>query len=658
MMTHTSSISIPLTPQEQANLKKSLDYRSVSSLTEVWSIASDRFGNLTALDDPHRQPAVKLSYRDLWQDIQQFAPALQSLGLNSVDDIPPRVVLFSENSPRWFIADQGIIAAGAANAVRSSQADRDELLYIAQHSQSQGLVLENLATLDKLQSSSDEALRLSQDIPWVVLLSDETPPEDSPLQILNFNQFMALGDAARFKLPKSDRNTLATLIYTSGTTGRPKGAMLTHGNLLHQINAFRHVFVPQAGDRALSILPSWHVYERTCEYYLLSQGCAQLYTSLRYFKNDLKEHQPQIMIGVPRLWESIYEGVQKNFREQPANKQKLVNFFINVSRRHLQAQHIRDSLTLDGTPPSSLNRLTARLQALALSPLHSLGHKLVYSKVQAATGGKIKFLISGGGSLAQHIDEFFAIIGIKLLVGYGLTETAPVLTVRRPWSNLQGSAGLSLVDTEIRIVDPETGHLLPQGERGLVLGRGPQVMDGYFNNPEATETAIDSDGWFNTGDLGCLLPGGHLRLTGRAKDTIVLTNGENIEPQPIEDACVRSAYIDQIMLVGQDQRQLGALIVPSWESLAQWGTAQGLTVNSEAVPPLDLNQEPVQQLFREELNREVKHRPGYRVDDRIGPFRLVQEAFSMDNGMMTQTLKIKRPVVQERYRDTINEMFG
>lgn len=657
-MTPTPSISTQLPHQEWLNLKNSLDYSQVNSLTEVWSIASDRFGNLTALDDPHSKPAVKLSYRDLWQQIQQFATALQSLGLDSLDDLPPRVVLFSENSPRWFIADQGIIAAGAADAVRSSQADRDELLYIAQHSQSRGLVLENLATLEKLQSGNDEALRLSQAIAWVVLLSEETPPEESSLRILNFSQFMALGDAARFKLPKSDRSTLATLIYTSGTTGRPKGAILTQGNLLHQINAFRHVFVPQAGDRALSILPSWHVYERTCEYYLLSQGCAQLYTSLRYFKNDLKEHQPQIMIGVPRLWESIYEGVQKNFRDQPANKQKLVNFFIAVSRRHLQAQHIRDGLTLAPTPPSGLQRLMARLQALALSPLHRLGHKLVYGKVQAATGGKIKFLISGGGSLAQHIDEFFAIIGINLLVGYGLTETAPVLTVRRAWANLQGSAGLPLVETEIRIVDPETGRLLPQGECGLVLGRGSQVMRGYFNNPEATEKAIDSEGWFNTGDLGCLLPGNHLRLTGRAKDTIVLSNGENIEPQPIEDACVRSAYIDQIMLVGQDQRQLGALIVPSWEALAQWGTTQGLTVNPEAVPPLDFSQESVQQLFREELNREVKNRPGYRADDRIGPFRLVQEPFSTENGMMTQTLKIKRPVVQERYRDTINEMFG
>ena len=333
-----TSISTQLPPQEQLNLKNSLDYSQVNSLTEVWSIASDRFQNLTALENPHDDPPVKLSYRDLWQQIQTFATALQSLGLDSGDELPPRVVLFSENSPRWFIADQGIIAAGAADAVRSSQADRDELLYIAQHSQSRGLVLENLATLEKLQSSNDEELRLSQDIAWVVLLSEETPPEETPFRLLNFSQFMALGDAARFKLPQSDRSTLATLIYTSGTTGRPKGAMLTHGNLLHQVNAFRHVFVPQAGDRALSILPSWHVYERTCEYFLLSQGCAQIYTSLRYFKTDLKDHQPQIMIGVPRLWESIYEGVQKNFREQPANKQKLVSFFINVSRRHLQAQ--------------------------------------------------------------------------------------------------------------------------------------------------------------------------------------------------------------------------------------------------------------------------------------------------------------------------------
>jgi long-chain acyl-CoA synthetase len=284
--------------------------------------------------------------------------------------------------------------------------------------------------------------------------------------------------------------------------------------------------------------------------------------------------------------------------------------------------------------------------------VHALAEKLVYQKVREATGGRLKWAISGGGSLAAHIDNFFEIANIGLLVGYGLTETSPVLTVRRPWHNLKGSAGQPLAHTEIKIVDPETRQQLPTGQRGLVLARGPQVMAGYYLNPQATESAIDPEGWFDTGDLGWLTPGKDLILTGRAKDTIVLSNGENIEPQPIEDACLRSPYIDQIMLVGQDQKSLGALIVPNQEAVQKWAETQN--------PPLheiDWNSKTIQDLFRKELNREVQNRPGYRADDRIGPFRLIREQFSMENGMLTQTLKIKRPVVTEHYRDMIDGMF-
>ncbi|WP_017662217.1 AMP-dependent synthetase/ligase [Baaleninema simplex] len=645
-----------LTDRERVNFNKGSDYTQINALSEVWAIAADRFGQLTALHDPHHYDDLRLSYHKLWQQIRQFATGLQSLGIQLADE-PPRVALFAENSPRWLVADQGIIAAGAANVVRSSQADRDELLYIFQHSQSSGLVVEDLATLDKLRSATDDSLKLNDTLTWVILLSDETPPEEMPFRVLNFTQLMEIGASGDFRSPAVTRETLATLIYTSGTTGRPKGAMLTHGNFLHQINAFRSVFPPEPGDRALSILPSWHAYERTCEYYLLSQGCTLIYTSIRHFKQDLKQHKPHVMVGVPRLWESIYEGVQKTFRQQPPKKQKLANFFIDISERYIEAKHRSQGLSLDATPPSKLQRLKAKAKKAALSPLHRLGSKLVYSKVRAATGGHVKYLISGGGSLARHIDTFFEVIGINLLVGYGLTETSPVLTVRRAWENLQGSSGLPVIDTEICIVNPETREVLPEGETGLVLARGPQIMKGYYRNPEATQKAIDPQGWFDTGDLGRLLPGKYLVLTGRAKDTIVLSNGENIEPQPIEDACVRSAYIDQIMLVGQDRKQLGALIVPNWEALTQWATEQGISVNAEATPPVDIEGDRVKKLFRGELNREVKNRPGYRTDDRIGPFCLILEPFSIENGSMTQTLKIKRPVVRERYRDTIDKMF-
>jgi long-chain acyl-CoA synthetase len=297
--------------------------------------------------------------------------------------------------------------------------------------------------------------------------------------------------------------------------------------------------------------------------------------------------------------------------------------------------------------------ITARLQSNLLAPLHQLGEKLVYSKVREATGGQIQQVISGGGALPKHIDNFFEIIGVSILVGYGLTETAPITNVRRPWRNLRPTSGLPLPGTEIKIVALETRTPLPAGQKGLVLIRGPQIMKGYYRNPEATAQAIDSEGWFNSGDIGYLTPQGDLTITGRAKDTIVLSNGENIEPQSIEDACLFSPYIDQIMLVGQDQKHIGALIVPNPEALVNWGKSQ-----SEHWIEGNWQDPRLEPLLRGELNRLVKDRPGYRSDDRIAVFRFIAEPFSVENGTLTQSLKLRRHVVMERYQDMIVEMFA
>jgi long-chain acyl-CoA synthetase len=547
------------------------------------------------------------------------------------------------------------MAAGGVDAVRSSQAETEELLYIIENSGSKGLVVEDRKTLDKL-AISDKFYRLP--IEFVILLSDEALPDETSYKGMNFSQLLDLGRNSSLQPVVQTPDSLATLMYTSGTTGKPKGVMLSHGNLLHQVTSFRSVIQPQVGDRVLSILPTWHVYERAVEYYLLSQGCTQIYTSIRHFKTDIRTHQPQYMAVVPRLLEAVYEGVEKQFREQPANKQKLVNFLLAASKRYIEAKQLANGVYLEKLSPSTLERLLARLQATLLTPIYRLADKQVYGKVRAATGGKMKQFISGGGSLAMHLDRFFEMVGIEILVGYGLTETSPVTNVRRPWRNLRGSAGPALTGTQIKIVNPETRQPLPQGSRGLVLIKGPQVMQGYYQNPEATAKAIDKDGWFDSGDLGLLTSAGDLVLTGREKDTIVLTNGENIEPQPIEDACLRSPYISQIMLVGQDRRCVGALIVPNLEALQQWAQTQNIgetvATNSQLV---DCNSKIVQDLFRKELNREVQNRPGYRPDDRIGSFRLILEPFSIDNGMLTQTLKVRRPVVTERYRDIIDGMF-
>ena len=643
-----------ITAQEREAIKDSADYSSVESLPEIWPLAAQKFGNIVALRDPHAKPEVVLTYTELCQQIQQFAAGLQALGVQAGD----RISLIADNSPRWLIADQGIMTAGAADAVRSSQADKEELLFIVANSGSTALVVEDLKTLNKLRGSLNDL-----PIQFVIVLSNEGLPEGETLKLYTFNQLMEIGAKHSFQPVKRNRNDLATLIYTSGTTGKPKGVMLTHRNLMHQIVAIPVVVQPRPGDTVLSILPTWHSYERSCEYFLLSQGCTQVYTNLRSIKRDLKEYQPHYMVAVPRLLESIYEGAQKQFREQPASRQRLINFFFEIGEKYIKARRTLTGLNLENLNPSMGDHLTASLQVAALSPLYALGEKLVYSKVREATGGRVKQMISGGGALPKHVDDFFEILGVEILVGYGLTETSPVTHARRHWRNLRGAAGQPIPGTETKIVDPETKKELPTGERGLVLLRGPQIMQGYYQNPEATAKAIDPEGWFDSGDLGWVTPQNDLILTGRAKDTIVLTNGENIEP--IEDACLRSPYIDQIMLVGQDRKSLGALIVPNLEALEKWATSQNLqlciedeNVTSATSQKINLESKIIQDLFRQELNREVQNRPGYRPDDRIGPFKLILEPFSIENGMMTQTLKIKRHVVMQHYHDIINGMFA
>jgi long-chain acyl-CoA synthetase len=626
---------------ERQNLAKDTAYANAQSLPEVWAIIGQRFATVTAAIDPHSSPVTQMTYGELHQGMREFAAGLQALGLTreAADEYPARVALFADNCPRWLIADQGVMLAGGIDAVRGAQADLDELSFILENSGAIGLIAHDYALYKKLQDRlGDRPLK------FVILLTGDVPA--AATGVLSFEQVLERGRAQELQPVTQDRSTIASLMYTSGTSGMPKGVMLSHGNFIHQVNAAAGVVSLAVGKKVLSILPIWHAYERSFEYFIFSRGCTQIYTNIRYVKQDFKQFQPQYMVGVPRLWESIYEGIQKQFRDQPAQQQSIVKFFLNQSLAYIRAKRITQGLDLDQHKITAVAKAIALAQRSALSPIHRLGDKLVYQKIRAGLGDSIEFLVSGGGSIADHLEDFFEIVGIPILSGYGLTETTPITNVRRPWQNIRGADGQPLLDTEIRIVDLETRNPLPFNQQGVILIRGPQVMQGYFRNPEATKKAIDPEGWFDTGDLGLLLEDYNLVITGRAKDTIVLTNGENIEPQPIEEHLLRCPYIDQIMLVGQDQKVLGALIVPNLEALeTQLGSAP------------DLASKAVQDLFQQEITQRIKSRPGYRSDDRIGGFRLLDAPFSVENGLLTQTLKVKRNVVGDRYAATIAEMF-
>ena len=608
------------------------------TLPILWQQLAERYGDRLALHDSHSKPAVRLTYQQLYQHAADFASGLQSLGVSKGQ----RVAIVAENSPLWLIADIGTMMAGAANAPRSSVADAQELAYIVRHSRSKTLIVEDAKTLAKLQPELAD-----YPLDHIILMSDE-PAEGC----MSLREVQTRGQTHSFSPPNLTRQDLATLIYTSGTTGRPKGVMLTHGNLMHQVEALGQLLKLQEGDRVLSILPTWHAYERAGEYFTCSQGCTLVYTSPRYLKKDLAAQQPHFLVAVPRIWELLYDGVQQQFSKQTGFTKRLADFFFGVSNRFIRQQRIARNLSLDHLNASPLTRLWAKLQTLLLAPLHRLGDRLVYSKIRQNIAPQLRYAISGGGSLPSHIDTFFELIGVEVLNGYGLTETSPVLAARSPSHNVRGSVGRAIAGTKIQIVDPVKFTPLPQGKAGLVVARGPQVMQGYFDNPEATAKVLTPDGWFNTEDLGWLTPAGDLVLTGRAKDTIVLRNGENIEPVPLEDACSQSPYIDQIVVVGQDQKRLGALVVINQEAIEIW--AQSQTLPTEHL----FTQQPVLDLIARELKQRVRERPGYRSDDTIADFRLVPDPFTTENGLMTQTLKIKRKQVVDRYADLIADIYS
>ena len=647
-MTDRAEIQWSDSPRDRQALAKRHDWSQLDGLEQLWPELERLHGDAIALEAPHARPPQSLSYRQLRQDIEQAAAAFAALGVSEGDV----VALFAENGPRWLLADQGLMRAGAADAVRGSSAPIEELRYILSDCGAIGLVVESAALLQRLALPADALARLR----FVVLLEGSAEQAAAAsaagMPCLSWQELLERGLQSPLPpLPAGGVARVATLLYTSGTTGEPKGVPLTQANLLHQLRNLGVAVQPHPGDRVLSVLPIWHAYERSAEYFLLSCGCRQTYTTLKQLRPDLQKVKPQYLISVPRLWEALLSGFEDALAAMPASRQRLLRAALANGRAYALARRIAQDLSLQPEPPQQ--RLLAAAEAAGRWPLQRLAAALLWPKVrQQLVGGSLRTAISGGGALASHVDAFFEVIGIELLVGYGLTETSPVLTCRRPWNNRRGGSGQPLAGTSIRIVDADSRQPLAIGQRGLVLARGPQVMGGYFGKPEATARAIDGEGWFDTGDLGQLLADGSLVLTGRAKDTIVLSSGENIEPGPLEEALVESPLLEQLMLVGQDRKQLGALLVPKREALEALARQESLPLpQGTAADPALLR------LLTRQLNGLLAARPGARPDERLGGVVLV-EPFSMDNGLLTQTLKQRRDRIASRDAAAIAALYG
>ena len=627
--------------RETDALQRHAHVQTLPRVDAVWPWLADRYGVIAAVDAPHAAHPESFNFGELAERIATAAAAFRRHGVKEGDV----VALFAENSPRWLVADQGLMRAGAADAVRGASAPVEELRYILLDCQATALVVQNADVWRRLDLPPEQRALLR----FVLQLEGE-PAEGT----IGWEMFLSSGAGCDPVRPAGGREAVATVLYTSGTTGQPKGVPLTHANLLHQMSSLACVAYPEPGAPVLSVLPIWHAYERSASYYFFSCGCTQTYTTIKQLKKDLPRVRPIAMATVPRLWEAVQAGFEDVLKTFPPSRQRLLRAALANSAAQRRAMRTARNLLLEPMAPAA--RLAAAAEAGLRWPLHALASTLIWPKLRLQlSGGQLRYPISGGGAIAPHIDAFFEAVGIELLVGYGLTETSPVVSCRRPWRNIRGSAGLPMPETEFRIVDPESGEDLGLRRRGRVLVRGPQVMGGYLGRPEASAKVLDAEGWFDTGDLGLLLADGSLALTGRAKDTIVLSSGENIEPGPLEEALVASPLIEQVMLVGQDERQLGALVVPRVEALQTWASEQGMALAE------DLGGRPGDALLlkrlMQECNRLLKGRSGSRGDERLAGVVLV-DPFSIENGLLTQTLKQRRDRITARDAALIEQLYG
>ena len=416
---------------------------------------------------------------------------------------------------------------------------------------------------------------------------------------------------------------LATFIYTSGTTGRPKGVMLTHRNIASNVvNALQRMPVGK-GWTALSFLPLSHSFERTVDYVYFHQAVSIAYAeSVQAVGQNLQEIRPHLFVSVPRVYEKILARVQESVAESSPAKQKIFHWAEGVARQALPFRLERKS------PGGGLGIKLA------------LADKLVFGKLRSRLGDRFQFAISGGAPLPRELAEFFWGAGIEIYEGYGLSETSPILAGNGPGRVKMGSVGCAIPETDLRIA-----------EDGEILARGPQIMQGYFNMPEATAEVIDSQGWFHTGDIGEIDDDGFLKITDRKKEIIVNAYGKNVAPAPIENALKSSPFIGQAVVIGDQQKFLSALLVPDFEALTSWARRQDLV--TEDLPTL-VGHRQVEELISGEIERVNRDLARY---EQIRAWKLLPEEFTIETGELTPTQKIKRRVIHKKFRPLIDTMY-
>jgi long-chain acyl-CoA synthetase len=584
---------------------------------------------LDDLERSHREEALLRFKRDgVWVDIstvefvetvRHLSLGLATLGLGQGD----RVAILSENRPEWTAFDHAVLNLGAVTVPIYSTLLADQARYILDDSQARALVVSTPDQLEKVAPVLDS-------LPCLEHLIVMDPPAELPSGAISWATMLREGEAAdrsgpgRFEELRARivPEHLASIIYTSGTTGEPKGVMLTHSNFASNVTATLRVIPFTVDDLALSFLPLSHVLERMVQFLYLTAGATIAYAeSIEAVPRNIQEVRPTVLTGVPRLFEKMHARILEAVRAGSPVRRLIFAGAFAIGRR-------RAGLMLAGLPISWPIRL-----------LHPLADRLVFAKLRDRLGGRIRFFVSGGAPLAPEISEFLHAAGLRVLEGYGLTETSPVIAVNTLDKTRIGTVGPVVPGVEVRIAAD-----------GEILVRGPNVMRGYFRDEEATREAI-RDGWFHTGDIGHFNADGCLRITDRKKEVLKTSGGKMVAPQPIENLLKTDTFISQAVLIGDRRKFISALIVPDFEWMESYARHKHIPYEGVA----DLMRNPkVIDLYGRRIESKMEGRPNY---ERVKKFRLLPRELTQEADELTPTLKVKRRVVEERYASLIDSMY-
>jgi long-chain acyl-CoA synthetase len=543
------------------------------------------------------------------RQVARWQAALEKEGLQPGD----RVAVMLKNCPEWIIYDQAALGLGLVTVPLYTQDRCENVAYILRDSGCKVLLIEGAEQWRELSTVKHELHTLSR-----ILAVGSVPNPDEPRLRWIGDWLPAEGGETRHRA--RDPNALATIVYTSGTTGRPKGVMLSHRNIVSNAEASCDVLPAGHDDLFLSFLPLSHTFERTCGYYLtVMTGSTTAYSrGIPVLGEDLQAVRPTLLISVPRIYERVYGRIRDALEAGSPAKKKLFKLAVEIG--YARFEHAQ------GRGPWKPSFL-----------LWPVLNALVAKKILARLGGRVRAAISGGAALPPEISRVFIGLGLTVLQGYGMTESSPVAAANRPHDNLPASVGTALPGVQLRV-----------GEASALMIKGPNVMMGYWNNPDATKAILGADGWLNSGDTARIDDKGHVFITGRLKEIIVLSNGEKVPPVDIESAIARDPLFEQVMLLGEGKPFLTVMTVLSadhWKKLA----------SERGFGPAAVNSKEVEELLRARVAAQMKSFPGYAQVRRV---TATLEPWTVESGLLTPTMKLKRAKVMERFNAEIDRMYA